>query len=211
MRQRVPSWIWIPNQGGDVDGDTYFTTTDELYGERYYAESFGTPYERSNPHWLRFFDRVAAHIVESVAPQTVLDVGCAHGFLVERLRERGVEAYGFDISAYAVGQAHESIKPHVWQASATDELSDRYDLITCIEVLEHLTPDDGASAIANLCAHTDRVLFSSTPDDRTEPTHINVQPPKYWRWHFARNGFSWRQAEFLTPWAIWFERCQNLT
>lgn len=187
-----------------MDGDTCSTE----YDAQYYAEALGTPYERSNPHWLEFFDRVAAHIVESVAPSTALDVGCAHGFLVERLRERGVDAYGFDISSYAIGQAHESIRPYVWQASVVDglELGVGYDLITCIEVLEHLTPDDGAVAIANLCAHTDRVLFSSTPSDKTEPTHVNVQPAEYWRWHFERNGFSWREAEFPTPWAVWFER-----
>lgn len=197
-----------------MGGDTCFTAIGERYDERYYAEALGTPYERGNPHWLRFFDAVAAHIVEIAAPETVLDVGCAHGFLVEKLRERGVEAYGFDLSAYAIGQVHESISPYVWQASVTDALDrparalagGRYDLITCIEVLEHLTPDDGAAAIANLCAHTDLVLFSSTPDDRTEPTHVNVQPPKYWRWHFEQNDFSWRGASFLTPWAMWFER-----
>jgi len=44
-------------------------------------------------------------------------------------------------------------------------------------------------AIANLCQASDDILFSSTPDDYREFTHVNVQPPEYWAERFALNGF----------------------
>jgi len=68
----------------------------------------------------------------------VLDAGCAIGFLVEALRERGVDARGFDISEYAISQVPEHLQPYCTLGSITDEIDGRYDLITCIEVLEHL-------------------------------------------------------------------------
>jgi hypothetical protein len=142
-------------------------------------------------------------------PQTVLDAGCAMGFLVEALRARGVEAWGIDISEYAIGQVHESTKPFCSVGSVTAPLPRRYDLITCIEVLEHLPQADAEAAVANFCAHTDDVLFSSSPDDFAEPTHVNVQPPDYWAGLFARHGF-FRDVDcdltHITPWAARFRK-----
>ena len=43
-------------------------------------------------------------------------------------------------------------------------------------MLEHLSEREGRRAIANICGNAGDVLFSSTPDDVTEPTHVNVRP-----------------------------------
>ena len=65
-----------------------------------------------------------------------------------------------------------------------------YDLLTCIEVLEHLSPDEGQVAIKNIASKTRCILFSSTPhDDLAESTHVNVRPVIYWLQSFAEVGF----------------------
>src|SRR6476660_8383941 len=82
---------------------------DESYfGEFYYQHDCGEPYER-NETWSRFFGQVADAIVRELRPRTVLDVGCAMGFLVEELRIRGVEAWGIDVSEYAIANVHPSV------------------------------------------------------------------------------------------------------
>ncbi len=129
--------------------------------------------------------------------------------LVEALRKVGVEAYGVDISEYAIEQADPSIRDYVWQASLTDPLPRRYDLVTCIEVVEHV-PGAGADVVIdNLCAASDRILFSSSPFDYGEPTHVNVKQPDQWAEAFARRGF-FRDLDadmsFLTGWAVLYER-----
>jgi 2-polyprenyl-3-methyl-5-hydroxy-6-metoxy-1,4-benzoquinol methylase len=53
-----------------------------------------------------------------------------------------------------------------------------FDLIVCIEVLEHIDPADADRAIRNIAAHSEDVLFSSTPFDYREPTHINARMPE---------------------------------
>lgn len=178
------------------------------FGSYYYANDCGTPYERNN-HWLAFFAEMAHHIRSSLRPATVLDAGCAIGMLVEALRDLGIDASGIDVSEYAIAQAPPSIKDHVSQGSLTESLAGRYDLVTCIEVIEHIPPADAERAIANLCAVTDRVLLSSSPFDYGEPTHVNVRPPEEWAASFARHGFVRNldfDASFVTDWAVLFER-----
>ncbi|MCI0475461.1 MAG: hypothetical protein L0Y55_04385, partial [Anaerolineales bacterium] len=56
-----------------------------------------------------------------------------------------------------------------------------------------------------------QILFSSTPIDHKEATHINVRPPEDWAELFARQGFV-RDLDFdascITPWAVLFPRNQ---
>ena len=178
------------------------------FNEYYYRHCCGQPYER-NETWLRFFRLVADRIVTDIAPRRVLDAGCAIGLLVETLRERGVDAQGMDISAFAIASVPEPLRPFCTQGSIAEPLGRRFDLIVCIEVLEHMPAEEADRAIANFSAHTDDVLFSSTPFDYREPTHINVRMPEDWAEAFARHGFHRDvdfDASFITKWAVRFTR-----
>jgi GT2 family glycosyltransferase len=158
---------------------------------------------------LRYFADVATSIIDSIAPKTVLDAGCAIGLLVEALRERGVDARGIDVSKWAISQVPEALRPFCQLGSVTDPIEGHYDLITCIEVLEHLPASDAKMVIENLCTHADAVLFSSTPDDFDEPTHLNVETTSYWAKLFALYDFYRdpdHDAEYLAPQAILFRR-----
>jgi SAM-dependent methyltransferase len=183
---------------------------DAEYGQAYYLNYWGGggPYER-NEHWLRFFGNVADGIVRDLEPSTVFDAGCAMGFLVEALRQRGVDASGADVSEYAISQVDASVAEHCRVGSLTEPLGGRYDLVTCIEVLEHIPPDEIDQAIDNLCAASDKLLISTTPSDFGEPTHFNVQPPESWAAKFAQRGF-FREPEqnlaYVSPWAALYVR-----
>ncbi len=182
--------------------------SSETYDAFYYEYGCGKPYKRT-AEWLSFFDSIAERIVSDIGPSSVLDAGCAMGFLVEKLRARGSEAYGIDVSTFAIENVHASTRAFCSVASILDPFPQTYDLIVTIEVLEHLHKADAEKAVGNLCAHTDDILFSSSPSDFNETTHFNVQPPEYWAEHFARHSF-YRDvdfdASFLTPWAVRFRR-----
>jgi Methyltransferase domain len=180
----------------------------ELYDAWYFDNCCGVEYRR-NESWLGFFGGIAELIVSEIAPRSALDAGCAMGFLVEALRDRGVDAYGIDVSEYALEQVREDVRPYVHSASVTEPLPRRYDLIVCIEVLEHLPEKEATAALANLAAHADDLLFSSTPIDFAEATHVNVKPPDWWAERLAREGL-FRDIDFdatlITPWAARFRR-----
>ncbi|MEK5079366.1 class I SAM-dependent methyltransferase [Solibacillus sp. FSL W7-1436] len=72
-------------------------------------------------------------------PQTVLEVGCAMGYLVRTLRLLGIDSYGIDISSYAIQNADELASPYVATANATEcPFQGPFDLIVAFDVLEHM-------------------------------------------------------------------------
>lgn len=167
-----------------------------LYGREYYDSgltvSGDTEYGRFEP-WLSFFGKAAEKIVKKYRPKTAVDIGCAFGLLTEALVDRGVDAVGFDISEFAISQAREDMRDRLKVHPITEPIplrdEKRYDLAICIEVLEHLPPEQTEIAIKNLCACADRIIFSSTPDDFDEPTHFNVRATEEWLGLFAQQGF----------------------
>ncbi len=185
--------------------------SEPTYGAAYFASHCGIAYER-NDHWLTFFGGVADHIARDVAPTSSLDVGCAMGFLVEALVDRGVDAYGIDISDYAIDQVRADVRPRCHVGSALEPFGRRFDLISCIEVIEHMPAADAESVVQNICAHTDDVIFASTPIDYREETHVNVNPPEHWAELFARFGFHrdlTYELTYLAPWAMRFRRSRD--
>jgi hypothetical protein len=142
----------------------------------------------------------------------VLDIGCALGFLVEALWDRGVEAWGLDVSAYAIANVRSDMRDYCRLGSATQAVENGpFDLITCIEVLEHMAEADARLAIERMTAATatDAILFSSSPTDFEERTHVNVRPLFYWLQAFQEHGFSpdiLFDASFLAPHAMLLRR-----
>ena len=133
------------------------------------------------------------------------------------MRDRGVECYGIDISEYAISKVREDIKPYCHVHSITEKLPDtfpdKFDLIITLEVLEHLYPEDGEQAIKNLCSYTDTIIFSSTPYDIEDRTHVNVQLTEYWSRIFAKQSFYKdlvSNFHFICPWAMAFSRRENV-
>ncbi|GGE39289.1 hypothetical protein GCM10011391_17580 [Pullulanibacillus camelliae] len=189
------------------------------FNASYYETGLGPiPYDRKagEGHWLHFFSNVADRIIKELEVKRTLEVGCAKGFLVESLRDRGIEANGFDISEYAISEVREDIEPFckVGSADDPDQYHGTYDLIICIEVLEHVTADMAKRAIELMCRHSARILFSSSPDDFEEATHINVHPPNYWDRLFATQGFlrsfsSW-PSEAVAGHTVLYERADQM-
>lgn len=193
-----------------------------LYDETYYKTGYATDteaaYGRHEP-WLSHFAGAAKHITRRYHPKSAVDVGCAFGLMVEALCDRGVDAYGFDVSPYAVANARTDMSDRLRVHSILDPVplragGKKYDIAICIEVLEHLPPEQAEKAIANLCAASDRVLFSSSPDDFEEPTHFNVLPVDEWLKLFAAQGFvpgKYKDAMYIAPHAFVVERPKTRT
>ncbi len=194
---------------------------DSIYNKTFfndfYEENGGGNY-MDREHWLPYFRNFAKQIVEIFEPKTVLDAGCARGYLVECLRDLGVEAYGFDLSEYAIANVREDIQDCCFVHSITESIPEqypqRYDLVVTVEVLEHLFPEDGNRAIANLCSLTDKVIFSSTPDDIEDKTHVNVRLREYWAKVFWDNGFHrdlYNDVSFVSPWCVIFAKTTDVS
>jgi SAM-dependent methyltransferase len=72
---------------------------------------------------------------------TVLDIGCAKGYLVKMLREK-VDAWGVDISDYAINNAPDDVRVYLKKVDVEKEVlpfrDQFFDLVISISTLEHL-------------------------------------------------------------------------
>jgi len=75
-----------------------------------------------------------------INPKTCLDVGCGTGKLVYFLRKLGIEAYGIDISEYALERAEKGVKPYLKEGDIVKipYPDNSFDLVVTIDVLEHI-------------------------------------------------------------------------
>ena len=95
-------------------------------------------------HWPVFqtLFRDASLWLTECFPQahSALDIGCAKGFLVRALRERGIAAFGFDHSPWAIEHADPVARPYLRLAGVDDvSWQQGCDLATAMFVLESLT------------------------------------------------------------------------
>ena len=107
-----------------------------------------------NPLRLQYIEKHAG-----IAGKTFLDVGCGGGILSESLASSGGYVTGIDMTDSALRAAREHIKKTNGQVqyrrttveALSVETPDRYDSITCMELLEHVPqPASILSACAQL-------------------------------------------------------------
>jgi SAM-dependent methyltransferase len=133
----------------------------DYYGPGYYGEGRDPSGDRHGRSGYASYDRVSsnADVAGYLLWRTfggavrTLDVGCATGFVVEVLRELGVEAQGCDISAYAVDHATAGARGHVRVGDLLAGLpwpDASFDLVSVLETLEHLPPDRVPGALVEL-------------------------------------------------------------
>ncbi len=70
--------------------------------------------------------------------QTILDFGCARGYVVRAMRGLGYDAWGMDISKWAIENADKEAAPYlIHSKSVPPEIDTEYDWIIAKDVLEH--------------------------------------------------------------------------
>ena len=82
----------------------------------------------------------------------VLDVGCAKGFLVKDLCALGVDAYGLDVSEYAITNCEPEIASRLRRGNAKHIpfLDSSFDAVLSINTIHNLQRDDCCIALSEL-------------------------------------------------------------
>ncbi|MGS0706576.1 class I SAM-dependent methyltransferase [Acinetobacter sp. ANC 3781] len=122
---------------------------------------------------------------------TVLDVGCGRGAWLAQWAEHGKNIYGVD-GAY-VNKDNLLISNENFDhqdISKPFDLGEKYDLVQCLEVAEHLQEKDAVTLIDNLIRHGDFILFSAAIPGQGGEFHVNEQPLNYWVNKFSQKGYS---------------------
>lgn len=150
--------------------------------------------------------RETAEFLTTMLPESesFLDAGCAKGFLVRTLRERGKEAWGFDHSPWAIERAEESAKPFVRVAGVEGFEFDRdFDVTLSFFLLESLTESQALAFLERARKRTRHALVAvihtredespprSAPSDDRDLSHITLRSRAWWHDLILRAG--WRQ------------------
>lgn len=170
-----------------------------LFEEEYFRDVYKAAYDERNPRYKhRSYLREVKHLVQG---GRLLDVGCAYGaFLKEAVGQ--FEVHGCDISAHAVKIAAERVP------AATVFHSDifgigplaSYDVITCFDVLEHISDVDRALAHLLSLLKPGGALVATVPVYDTvvgrlvetfdhDPTHVHKISRYQWLDRVAAAGF----------------------
>ena len=135
---------------------------------------------------------LARALVDTIDFTTHLDVGCGQGLLMEPLAgAHGKDVRGIEYSRESEPFVPESLRDRIEYGSFVDLPSPgAFDLVSCVEVLEHLPPGRADDAVAFLTRAATRWLYIAAAIPKQPGVgHINCQPTTYWLRKFAAAGW----------------------
>ena len=146
---------------------------EELASRWWDPDSEFKPLHEINPLRLEYIDRRS-----SLKGKTVVDIGCGGGILAESMALKGANVLGIDMgkAPLSVAQLHklESGAELDYQQITAEELADKepgkYDIVTCMEMLEHVPDPASVIAACSKLVKPDGHVFFST---------INRNPKSY--------------------------------
>lgn len=140
--------------------------------------------------------RMIAHL--GIQPHhTILDFGCARGYTVRAFREMGYDAWGHDISQWALENADKEASNYlICNNSAL--WADSFDWVIAKDVLEHVedleVTVESLKEIARLgifvvvpLAHGE---FYDVEEYEADVTHIHRRPISWWMSQLCQDGWS---------------------
>ena len=160
---------------------------DDLVKTRYDATFF----DAMEAGALRSAAAVLPIVLDLLAPQSIVDVGCGRGAWLRVASDLGVpRVRGID-GGY-VDRTNLLIPPQQFRAVDLNrpfQTPERYDLALCLEVAEHLPKRAARSLVAGLVSAAPAVLFSAAIPGQPGTHHVNPQFPEYWCRLFAEHGY----------------------
>lgn len=103
--------------------------------------------------------------------ESVLDFGCAKGFVVKALRILDVDATGVDVSKYAIAHADGEVREYCRHINGNQDpalFTQEYDWMLAKDVFEHLVPDDLCDLLRRTRDHVKKIFVAvplSADDD----------------------------------------------
>lgn len=145
---------------------------------------------RDAVEWDDSFARQLAH---QYGFRTALDVGCGTGLALDRFSQLGIQCWGLERNPRFLDGAC-AHKHRVLIADFTKqwvEYPAPFDLVWCVEVLEHIPACCEDNALRTLTMNCRRLLFiTAACPGQPGYHHVNCQPKDYWIERICQRGFT---------------------
>lgn len=173
---------WFYNMHGF--GRKTIQVRPQTFGKWYFEERYkyfkkSIPIKRMYFDFLRWATRESGSNLLDGTGKSALDVGCAYGFVVELLKELGYDAYGIDVSKFAVSNVKGAI---LGDAEHLPLKCSSFDLITCFETIEHLRMPESFLKDAHRILKPSGLFIFSTPVLGLSSTILHLmirEPPSF--------------------------------
>jgi len=119
-----------------------------------------------------------------------MDIGCANGFLLESFKKANKNIKGIELSPEVVAHLPDGIRSNI-DIGDFSEASGKYDLVSCIEVAEHIEPSESVRLVKKITSIAlNTVYFTAAPPGQPGHGHINCRPHSDWIDMFQLEGWS---------------------
>ena len=167
---------------------------------------------------MRFRDNyrtISQQLLKVLDFSSVLDLGCANGFLLEDFLVAGKDVVGVELSADVRDVLPAPLQEEVLIADATTlGTIGSFDLVCCVEVAEHVPPENSLGLVETIvCNATKWIYFTAASPCQPGHGHINCRQQFFWLNEFRKRGaiVDWERTEAflaairgLEP-AVWLE------
>lgn len=133
-------------------------------------------------------------------PRAYLDIGSGTGAMVNLARKIGIPALGVD----ALPRPDDWLK--VQDLREPFDLGGVFDLVTCIEVAEHIPIENDATLCNSIARHVAPggwLIFTAAHPGQGGEQHVNLRPAPYWRKMFYDRGLDYSMDVSLKLAHIW--------
>ncbi|MCE6077185.1 class I SAM-dependent methyltransferase [Agrobacterium vitis] len=122
---------------------------------------------------------------------SLLDIGCGDGRLVQALCAKGTDARGLDISSVALEAAEKRCPSRFTQGSILDynPAQCHFDIITCINCLEHLSEDQVPHALSTISRLARCAFYLTVAIKSSNPLVKTLQTREWWETRCFEAGF----------------------
>ncbi len=181
---------------------------DELF-DRHYFDGGAKVGGYAFPGYRDFFkhDLTIQHILAR-KPESVLEIGCARGYLLKRLQDLGIPAYGYEVSKHCyLTRACNEIKQWnicktMWPVAShvhclsSPEINYTYPFDLCFSaaVLEHIPEEHLPNVIKEMQRTCKRGLHGvdfGLRDDGFDKTHCTLRDANWWKSIFTKYAPDW--------------------
>jgi len=176
---------------------------DELYDEDYFERGIETGKScYQNYRWMpEATMSMAMTMIDLLGikkDDTILDYGCALGYLVKAFRLLHRNAWGVDVSEYAIRNIDPAVKPYCsrWPFPTHPQLI--FDFGIAKDVFEHIYPEElfillrttlSVRKLFVVVPLGENGKYFATPND-FDVTHINCEDFYWWEKQFQLGGWS---------------------
>lgn len=179
-------------------------------------EKFDANAFRSRVRFRDNYKVISKALLDLLSFETVLDLGCANGFLLEDFVIGKKDVKGIELSPEVRDVLPVGLQEKV---SIADAVSlgriGQFDLVCCVEVAEHIQPESSCELIDTIVSNASRwIYFTAASPCQPGHGHINCRQQFFWLNEFHKRGaqLDWdRTEQFLTAinglkpaeWLVW--------